>query len=239
MNEPFDWRRSDRRFYAAVAILFPLAVLIGFGPTYYLKGFFNGPALPSVVVHVHGLLMSVWVALFVTQVYLISSKQIKLHQKLGILGCVLAPIIVTAGIMTGIAGAVRGATVPGVSPLGFLIVPIGDVMVFAILFASAIYYRKNARNHKRLMLLTVLNFLPPALGRFPFEFAGTPPFFFGVPDLIAVGCLAYDTWRNRKLNMVFLAGVLLLMGSHIVRLAMVESLQWLRIAEWLTGVKAA
>ena len=238
MNEPFDWRRSDRRLYAAVAVLFPLTILIGFGPSYYFKGFFNSPALPNVIVHVHGVLMSVWVVLFGTQVYLISSKRIKLHQRLGIFGCVLAPLIVVAGTMTGIAGAARGATVPGISPLSFLIVPVGDVFVFAILFAGAIYYRKNARNHKRLMLLTVLNFLPPALGRFPTAMAGVPPFFWGVPDLIAVACLVNDTWRNRKLNIVFLAGVLLMITSHVVRLAMADSPQWLRIAEWLTGTTA-
>ncbi len=238
MNEPFDWRRSDRRLYAAVAVLFPLTILIGFGPSYYLKGFFSSPPLPSTIVHVHGLVMSTWVALFITQVYLISSKRIKLHQRLGIFGCVLAGLIVVSGTMTGIAGAARGATVPGISPLSFLIVPMGDVVVFALLFAGAIYYRKNARNHKRLMLLTALNFLPPALGRFPLAIAGTPPFFFGVPDLLAVVCLSYDTWRNRKLNKVFLAGVLLMIISHVVRLAMADSPQWLRIAEWLTGTAA-
>lgn len=239
MSEPFDWRRSDRRLYAAVAIVFPIIVLIGFGPTYYLKFAFGNPPLPSLLVHAHGIFMSMWIALFITQVYLISSKRIKLHQRLGIFGVVLGCMIVIAGAMTGIDSAARGGGVPGIPPLSFLIVPLGDVLVFAILFAGAIYYRKNARNHKRLMLLTVLNFLPPALGRFPFAFASTPPFFWGVPDLIAVGCLVYDTWRNRKLNKVFLAGVLLLIVSHIVRLAMADSPQWLRIAEWLTGVKVA
>ena len=238
MNEPFDWRRSDRRLYAAVAVLFPLTILIGFGPTYYLKFAFGDPPLPSLLVHAHGIFMSMWIALFITQVYLISAKRIKLHQRLGIFGVVLACLIVIVGAMTGIASAARGGGVPGMPPLSFLIVPLGDVFVFAILFAGAIYYRKNARNHKRLMLLTVLNFLPPALGRFPFIFASAPPFFWGIPDLIAVACLAYDTWRTRKLNKVFLAGVLLMILSHVVRLTMADSAQWLRIAEWLTGVKA-
>ena len=137
--------------------------------------------------------------------------------------------------MTGIASAARGGGVPGIPPLSFLIVPLGDVFVFAILFAAAIYYRKNARDHKRLMLLTVLNFLPPALGRFPFEMASTPPFFYGVPDLLAIIFLVYDTRKNGRLNKVFLAGVLFLIVSHIVRLTLSGTDTWIRIATWLTS----
>ena len=39
--------------------------------------------------------------------------------------------------------------------------------VFAILFGAAVYYRKNSPNHKRLMLLTMINFLGAAIARFP------------------------------------------------------------------------
>lgn len=236
MNEPLDWRRSDRRIFAAAAILFPVIVLIGFGPTYYLKFAFGSPALPSTLVHVHGLLMTSWIVLFITQVYLIASKRAKVHMSLGILGMILAPLIVIVGAMTGIASAARGGGVPGIPPLSFMIVPLGDVFVFAFLFAAAMYYRKkDIRSHKRLMLLTVLNFLPPALGRFPFEAAGTPPFFYGIPDLIAITFLIYDTWRNRKLNMALLAGTLLLIASHIIRLTMAGTDTWIRIATWLTS----
>lgn len=234
MNEPFDARRFDRRLFAAVAILFPVAVLIGFAPTYYFKLAFDSPPL-NLLVHAHGLFMTAWIALFMTQVYLISSKRVKIHQRLGILGIILAPILVALGAMTGIASAARGGGVPGIPPLSFLIVPLGDVFVFAILFAGAIYYRRKPADHKRLMLLTVLNFLPPALGRFPFAFAGTPPFFYGVPDLLAVVFLIYDTWRNGKLNKVFLAGTLLLIASHILRLTLSGTDTWLRIAAWLTS----
>ena len=235
MNEPFDWRLSDRRLYAAIAVMFPVIVLIGFAPTYYLKGVFNGPPLPSSLVHVHGALMTTWIALFITQVYLVESKQVKLHMRLGIFGVALAPVIAIVGSMTGIAGAARGATVPGIPPLSFLMVPLGDMVMFAILFAGAIYYRKKARNHKRLMLLTVLNFLPPALGRFPFELAGTPPFFFGVPDILAIIFVVYDARKNGRVNKVFLAGTLLLIVSHVIRLTQSGTETWISIATWLTA----
>jgi hypothetical protein len=236
MNEPFDWRRSERRIYAAAAILFPVAVLIGFAPTYYLKFAFNNPPLPSILVHVHGLLMTAWIALFITQVYLISSKRVKVHMRLGIIGMFLAPAIVIVGVLTGITSAVRGGGVPGIPPLSFLIVPLGDMVVFGILFAGAIYYRRNPANHKRLILLTVLNFLPPALGRFPAPMpADSPLFFFGVPDVLAIAFLVFDTWKTRKLSPVFLGGTVLLIASHIIRLTVAGTETWLRFAAWLTS----
>ena len=238
MNEPFDWRRSDRRLYAAIALLFPIIVLIGFGPTYYLKGAFNGPPLPNVLVHVHGALMTTWIALFIMQVFLISSKRVQLHMRLGIFGVVLAPVIVVVGSMTGIVSAAAGRGVPGTPPLAFLMIPIGDMVMFAILFAGAMYYRKSPREHKRLMLLTVLNFVPAAFARFPFEAAGTPPFFYGVPDLLATVFVIYDTWKNGKVNKVFLAGTLLLIASHVIRLTLSGTDTWLRIAAWLTSLMA-
>src|SRR5262245_16080061 len=83
-------RSFDRRFFTFTAIAFTLVVLAGFARTYYLKPYFGGPPLPSLMVHVHGLLMTVWVALFATQVWLISSRQVKVHQRLGYAGAGLA-----------------------------------------------------------------------------------------------------------------------------------------------------
>src|SRR6187397_1282777 len=89
MNGRIDQRLFDRRLFGAAAIAFPLIVLAGFGRTYYVRGFFNAPPLPSGLVHFHGFVMSAWVVLFVTQVYLISSREIRLHQCLGYGGVAL------------------------------------------------------------------------------------------------------------------------------------------------------
>ena len=80
MDNLLERRVFDRRLYLAAAILFPLIVLVGFGRTYYLKGLFGTPPLPSGLVHLHGLVMTAWVALFVVQVRFVSSKQIHRHR---------------------------------------------------------------------------------------------------------------------------------------------------------------
>ncbi len=99
----------DRRLFMAAAIVFPLLVLFGFGRTYYLKPVFNLPPLPSTLVHVHGLLMTTWVVLFITQVRLISSRRVRLHRRLGYGSIGLAVLIVATGIPTALRAAKYGS----------------------------------------------------------------------------------------------------------------------------------
>ena len=129
----------EHRFFLTIAVLFPLITVIGFAPTYYFKSAFSTPPLPSGLVHAHGMTMSLWIVLFSVQAYLISSKRVKLHMTLGIFGVALAIAMVVLGVLTGYASAARGAGFPGYTPIEFFIVPIGDMLTFAVLFAAAIY----------------------------------------------------------------------------------------------------
>src|SRR5688500_5552880 len=125
INSSAERRAFERRFFLAIAILFPLTVLIGFAPTYYLKGLFDSPPVPRFFVHVHGLLMSLCVILFVAQVFFIRTTRIKIHQRLGFAGIALGIGIIISGLLTAIAAAKYGSasTPPGIGPLEFLIVP--------------------------------------------------------------------------------------------------------------------
>lgn len=235
-----DRRAAGRRVFIAAAILFALIAVIGFARTYYLRAFFDVPPLPSMLVHLHGITMTLWLAMFGTQVFLISSRRVKVHQRLGFAGVGLAVVVIIIGIMTAIAAAARGglsAAPPDIPPLTFMIVPFTDMVLFAALFGAAIYYRKRPANHKRLMLLTAINFLPPAIARIPIDaFAQAGPLaFFGIPAVIAIACLVVDSWKNQKLNKVFLAGTLLLIASYPLRLMIGFTEPWLAFAAWATS----
>ena len=230
----------DRRLFMAVAIAFPLIVLAGFGRTYYAKAFFDVPPLSSLVVHFHGLLMTAWVAVFGAQVWFIKSKRIRLHQRLGYSGIGLAVLIVAVGTVTAIRAAKYGApsTPPGIDPHAFLVVPMFDLLMFVVLFGGAVYYRRKPAVHKSLMLLTAVNFLPPAVARIPFtslQLLG-PLWFFGFPAVLALLCLALDwRWRGR-LNTVFATGSVLLIASYVVRLLLMGTAAWMNFAGWLTAL---
>ena len=232
-------RLFDRRLYLTAAILFPLIVLAGFGRTYYLKGLFDTPPLPSTLVHLHGLVMTAWVVLFVVQVRLVSSKHIHRHQQLGYAGIGIGALIIATGLPTALRAAKYGSasTPPDIPPLSFLLVPVFDLLMFALLFGAAILYRRTPAAHKRLMLLTAINFLPPALARIPIASlqALGPLWFFGVPTMLALICLGLDVRRHRQVNGVFVAGTALLIGSYVARLALMTTGPWLNLAAWLTS----
>ena len=238
MSEVSRARAFDRRLYMAAAILFPVIVVAGFARTYYLRGFLGGPPLPSMVVHAHGLVMTAWVALFAAQVWLISSRRVRVHQRLGSAGVVLGVLILGTGLAAAVRAAKYGSasTPPDVPPLAFLAVPLFDLLMFAVFFGAAIYHRRRPAAHKRLMLLTVVNFLPPAIARIPIASlqAAGPLWFFGFPTFLVLLFLWLDA-RTHGLNRIFLVGTLLLIASYVVRLAIMGTDAWMRVALWLTS----
>jgi hypothetical protein len=226
----------DRRLYAWVAFFIPLVVLAGFARSYYLKGIFGTPALPNLLVHLHGFVMTAWVVLFVAQVWLVASRRTRVHQRLGVLGAALAASVVVVGIATAISAAARGAS-PGPPALQFLVVPFGDMLVFAILIGTALYYRRRLETHKRLMLLAAVNLLTPAIARIPLNFieTGGPLAFFGLTDLCVLACVVYDTIKHRRLHPAFLWGTLLIVASQPLRLMLAGTDAWMRFATWLVS----
>jgi len=233
-----ETRLFDRRLYLAAALLLPLVILIGFARTYYLKTVFGTPAVPSPLVHLHAVVMTAWVALFLVQVRLIASRRVRWHQQLGYASIVLAALIVVIGVPTALRAAKYGSpsTPPGVVPLAFLVVPAFDLLMFAMLFGAAIVYRRRPATHKRLMLLTAINFLPPALGRIavPSLQALGPLWFFGVPVLVAAVCLVLDARRHGHVNRVFAGAIAMLVLSYVVRLAVMNTAPWMAFAGWVT-----
>jgi len=230
-------RINDRKLYILAAILTPIIVLIGFARTYYLKGLFSTPVIPSRLVHFHGLIMTLWVVLFVVQVVLVETKRVKTHQRLGILGSALAALVFVVGTLTGIYAAARGAS-PGPPALQFLIIPLGDMFVFAILVGTALYFRRKLAIHKRLMLLGAINLLAPAIARIPLSFIlnGGPLAFYGLTDLCLLACVAFDTIKHRRLHPAFLWGGLFIVVFQPLRLMFAGTDLWLTIATTLVGL---
>jgi hypothetical protein len=232
INPTIQTTAKDRRLYIWFAVLMPLIILAGFGRTYYLKGFFGNQPLPGLLVHLHGIVMTSWVALFITQVFLVARRRTKTHQRLGVLGAVLAGAVVVVGVVTAIDAAARGAS-PGPPPLQFLVIPLGDILVFAILVGTSLYFRRRRLDiHKRLMLLAALNLLTPAIARIPLHFiaAGGPLVFFGLTDLCVLAWVTFDTIKNRRLHPAFLWGTLFIIAAQPLRLMLAGTDLWLRFA---------
>jgi hypothetical protein len=228
--------RRDRFFYTGMAVLVAAIVFAGFARTYFLKDLFGRPALP-LLLHLHGILFTSWFALFLSQVTLVAAKRTDVHRRLGVVGAVLAAVMVVVGPIVAIHAASRGFATPGLPPpLVFLAVPLFDILVFAILVAAGLYYRRQSQTHKRLMLLATIAILPPAIARLPFAFilATGPLAFFGLADLVLLACILYDVIAHRRLHPAYVWGGLLIVVSQPLRLVVGSTGAWLAFAHWLT-----
>jgi len=234
--DPVPQARSinpDRRLYAFASILAALIVVAGFSRTYYLKPVFGTPPL-SALLHVHGLVMSLWFILFIVQVRLVAGRRLDLHRRLGWIAAGLAVLLVSLGTAVAISG-VRAGRSPGPAPLVFLIFPLSVVCIFSVFTALAIYWRNRPDIHKRLMLLGSLNLLNPAIARIPVLRDGGFGVFIGVNVVIILGCVAVDTFRNRRLHPAFGWGAGLMILSFPLRGLLSTTEAWQRFAAWLVG----
>ena len=228
-------KSCERLFYIGMVIAIVITVFAGFSRTFYLRPYFQTQALIPLLI-LHGVVFSSWIVLLVTQTTLVATKRMRTHMRLGIAGGLLASLMILIGTVTAIVRAKGPSPVPGVNPLSFLTIPLGDMLVFASLVGAAFYFRRRADTHKRLMLLATIAILPAAVARLPFAFIQQygPLAFFGLSDLFIVPCLIYDiVTRGRPHRATVLGGALIVI-SHPLRLVIGNTHAWLVFATWLT-----
>jgi uncharacterized membrane protein YozB (DUF420 family) len=232
---PDQNKRRERLFYTGMVVAIVITVFAGFSRTFYLRPYFQTqPLIPLLVLH--GVAFSSWMVLLITQSTLVATKRTRTHMRLGIAGGVLASLMIVIGTVTAIVRAKGPSPIPGVNPLSFLTIPLGDMLVFAILVGAAFYFRRRVDMHKRLMLLATIALLPAAVARLPFRFieTGGPLVFYGLSDLFIVPCLIYDfITRGRPHRATVLGGALIVI-SHPLRLVIGSTHAWLAFATWLT-----
>jgi hypothetical protein len=227
--------RRGRKFYLAMAVIAAAIVFAGFARTFYLNPFFAKLNLSGLRI-IHGLVFSCWLILFIVQTSLVAAKRVDVHRKLGVFGAVLATLMVILGTALGINAAKYGTPNPGLPPPTiFLVVPIFDMLVFAILFASAFYYRRKPDMHKRLMLVATVSILPAGIARILFLFGVVDVLVpaFALADALLVGCILYDSVISHRLHRAWLWGGLLVILSFPLRLMIAPTAAWQSFAHWL------
>jgi hypothetical protein len=218
-----------------MAIAIAITVFAGFSRTYFLKAYYGTPQL-SVLLHLHGLVFTIWVLFFLAQTTLVAAGKTYIHRRMGVAGAVLAAIVVVLGTTTAILRVKGGAApIPGVSGLSFLAIPLFDMLVFAILVGAALYFRRRLEAHKRLMTLGMIGLTSAPIARLHFPVLPPgPPTFFGLTDLFIVVMLLYDLVTRRRIHPATIWGGLLIVASQPLRLMISGTPAWLGFASWLT-----
>jgi hypothetical protein len=222
-----------KAFYTGMALLSLFIVFAGFARTYYLKAFTTSPQLSSLL-HVHGILFTAWIILFLAQTALIAAHRRDVHKRLGVLGGVLAATMIVVGTMTAIDSARQNRSgLPFLDNLGFLAIPLGDLVIFLGLLIVGFRFRRRPEIHRRAMLLATQCLLTAPIGRLPIIGGGAL-----VPVFFAVVVLAGPVYERLTLGRFQLAYLLAAIGiwvSFPLRLALGSTSIWQRFAGWLVG----
>jgi hypothetical protein len=228
-------------FYRHIAIALSLFVIIGFSRTYYLRFLTDQPPLETLV-HLHSLVFSAWLLVFIAQTRLVAAQRFDLHMKLGIAAVVLAVIVV----MTSFATTAVKATMPRIHPSGltppqFTIVGIMSLVLFAGFLALGFAFRRRAAYHKRFMILAMIGVLTPAASRIVMQLGLREHWTYLVPifpTLFVACCLAYDWRKQRLVHPVYAIGGAVLIASWPLRIVIGRSEWYQPVGEWIARVGA-
>jgi hypothetical protein len=226
---------SDRIFFAAMAAALWATVLYGFAKTYFMAGMIAAP-LPNKLIHIHGAAFTLWMVLLVVQIGFVSAKKIAWHKKLGLFGFGLAVAMLILGTLAATDALRRGDAPNGLTPQTFYIIPLSDMLVFAVLVFFAYRARRRPAAHKRLILIATIGLMDAAVGRWPIAFLQThPPAQDLVPLAFLLAVMAYDLISLRRIQKATLLASLLVIVVHLTRVPIGQSAVWQRFANHMAA----
>jgi hypothetical protein len=241
-----DRKASERKFYSRMALFLVFLVLLGFGPSFYLRNVVPSyprpnPTLPPAVI-LHGLVFTAWMALIVAQTQLIAARKHAVHMQLGILGVLLAIAMIPVMYLTAVWQVARANQAPFTDPLTWTIVPLAVIVPFAALVWNGWAHRRDVQFHKRMMLsAAIIVVMGPTIGRLPIA----PPTLIGMTIQLLLGLALFIPlflWDRRTVGHVHGAtrlGFTMAAIAVAVPLAVFWfNLPWSKVAAHLPGVGA-
>jgi hypothetical protein len=229
--------RREHLFFGGMTIAMLIAVLVGFGPTYFFSTISGTTFELTRPLHVHGAAFTSWMVLLVVQSTLVAAGRTDIHRKLGVAGAVLAGLMMVLGAYVALTRFHDGLMnpPPGIPAGVLLAVALGTIVVFPVLFGSALLLRRRVDYHKRLVLIATLELVMAAVARWPGVASFGPPGFFALTDLFVVALIVYDFKSRGRIHPATLWGGLFLVASQPLRLVIGFSAPWAAFAAWVAS----
>jgi hypothetical protein len=222
-----------RYFFVAMASFFIIISAVGFGQS--LQAIQAQKITIFWFVHVHGVLTSMWLLVFLTQAILATTGNLKFHRQLGQFSLVLGILVfafVGVVIFHAHVGYPIGTNVSWSTVL-FLVL---TMSLFGLFFTWGIIVRKNAAAHKRLLFLATLVLISAGFNRV-LLFAGVNPTILwldspslnGMPNpsallfynnLLLIPLFIYDLVTLRSIHKYTLIASGCIIAVHIITLTL-------------------
>lgn len=226
-------QRLEAIFFPFMAALIIVAVFLGFARTFFLAPIYHYH-LPNVLVAIHGVVLTSWIALFAIQTSLVAVGRTDLHRKLGVLGAVLAGLVFAMAYAVMLEGVHRGFTIPGQESISerdraqILALDVVGINVSFAMFVAGLLLRRNPDSHKRLMLFGTIGMIGPAIARWPFAIIASKPSLVGIVlQLFGIAVLVFDLLTTRRAHRATWIGVATLFLVPAIAIPMSATPFWL------------
>ena len=220
-------------FFLWMTVVMTLFVFSGFALTYWIPMTGGSLAPLPPVVHLHGAFFFSWMVLLVVQAVLVGTRNVRAHMSLGLFGISLGTgVFLMAALITVLF---LGLSNLDLSPITYSLayLSVTAVVSFGVLFALAIGSRRKPDAHKRLMLFSTINLLPPGINRL----YGVP---FGVDlpllatyltlDALAIAMLVNDWRTNGRITAASTTGAAFVFVPQLLYPFLVDSAAFASVA---------
>jgi len=219
-----------------LVVLF-LVALLAFWPTYLSLS----PSASSAYTHLHALTAAIWMLILVVQPVLIKSRRVALHRTIGKATYFLAPLIVVSILLLA-NNRIRIAPADAYAIQTYILyLQLSLALLFAGLYALAVWFRRNTALHARLMVCTSLTLIDPVVIRLMFWAQPSPSWnyqwaTFGLADLALLGMIWLDRHYppGRSLLLWVLAALLVTQVPALFGLT--DGPAWQSFARWFASV---
>ena len=184
--------------------------LAAFFPTYFVR--FPGFHGTSSSVHFHVATMLAWMALTIAQPILIRQRRFEVHRQLGRLSYALLPLIAAGFWLVMRDGQLRHGQTDLILATAF------DGFLFFLLVGMGLFYRKRRAYHGRFMMLSLVPFLNPTLGRL-ISPAVSVPF-----QLVLLVALLVRARRRREDSRPYLVALTAFLGALAILVVVMVAL---------------
>ncbi len=221
-------------------IVFFLFMLWGFWFTYFTRILDQ----ENYRMHLHGAALILWCLMLVMQPWLIRSKKVSIHKKLGKFSYLLVPFLLFSTVDL-LKYRLHDQAELGNSDNFFIALVLNALLAFLILYCLAIYNKGKGPIHGRYMLCTAFPLFTPITDRiisihFPslLRYVPTldgkpiaPVIGFAMADILLTGLCIWD-WRSQKRWNVFPLALLILIGYHVSVLSFYKYSFWTKFCQW-------
>lgn len=234
--------RRDRAVIAALVVIIWVAILTGFGLDMVRKAATKGLHYP-LIVHLHALTYGAWLVVLALQVWLVRTRRVAVHRRVGMVVLLLLPLMLVLGPAVAISQNAANPLIQDRS-LSFMSVQLTNVLGCVALIAAGFFARGDASAHKRLMLMGTIAITEPGFARIwahqlrDFLGDGYLPYFVStyigtIVLVIAVGI--YDLVTRGRLHPAYVAAALWIFANEAAATWLFYQPFWLVWMKALTG----